>query len=74
VDSVLSDVRLGGRMLRLVPSVFFVRKASSILLYFFACRWKTFVDCSMYKFGSVTCYDSCYLIVFKSVRLNAKDA
>jgi len=34
VDSELSAVRLGGRMLRLGPSVFCVRKASSIVLYF----------------------------------------
>ena len=34
MDSELSAVRLGRRMLRLVPSVFCVRKASSIVLYF----------------------------------------
>ena len=27
----------------------------------FACRWKTVVDCSLCKLGSVTCRDSSYL-------------
>lgn len=51
MDSELSAERLGGRMLRLLPSVV----DCSV---FFACRWKTVVDCSVYKFGSVTCRDS----------------